>query len=110
MHTAPTPPVSHTSSTLMPPNLTYGSTPSLSLHQPLICIDETDTVKRASGNGQGFLFATRERGEVMGAIGSVLPRAWQEVDEERRWPRKLEPRPMVEQLDQMIAPCAPGSK
>ncbi len=55
-----------------------------------------------SGNGQGYLFATANRGEVLGAMGRV-DEGLIALNEARVMAANWGLTPMVEQLDQMMA-------
>jgi hypothetical protein len=74
----------------------------------LACIDEQLVVARASGNGQGVLFATANRGEVLGALGRVAE-GLGALGEARALAAGWGLAPMVAQLDQMIAALRTGS-
>ena len=74
----------------------------------LACIDEQLAVARRSGNGQGVLFATANRGEVLGAIGHVTE-GLAALQEARTMAAGWGLAPMVAQLDQMIAAMRTGS-
>jgi hypothetical protein len=63
---------------------------------------------RASGNGQGVLFATANRGEVLGALGRV-PEGMAALQEARTMAAGWGLAPIVAQLDQMIASLRTGS-
>jgi hypothetical protein len=74
----------------------------------LTCIDEQLSVARASGNGQGVLFATANRGEVLGALGRIAE-GLAALQEARTMASGWGLAPMVAQLDQMIATLRTGS-
>jgi tetratricopeptide (TPR) repeat protein len=72
-------------------------------------VEEQLRLSQETGNGQGVLFATANRGELLGALGRV--------DEARRdleWARQVAQQnglaPMVAQLDQMIAALRGGGR
>ena len=68
----------------------------------LQCVDEQLALAQATNNAQGVLFATANRGELLGLVGRP-----DEAREALRWARQTAAgyglQPMVQQLDQMIA-------
>jgi tetratricopeptide (TPR) repeat protein len=68
----------------------------------LACLDEQLDIARQSGNGQGVLFATANRGEVLGLLGRV-PEALESLAGARSTAAQYGLAPMVQQLDSMIA-------
>ena len=68
----------------------------------LACLDEQLAVAGRSGNAQGVLFATANRGEVLGLLGRI-PEAVAALDSARTTATQYGMTPMVQQLDQMIA-------
>jgi tetratricopeptide (TPR) repeat protein len=70
----------------------------------LTCVDEQLRIAQASNNAQGVLFATANRGELLGLLGRV-PEALEALTWARQTAAQYGPQlqPMVQQLDQMIA-------
>jgi hypothetical protein len=67
----------------------------------LACIDEQIALAKASGHGQGVLFGTANRGEVLGNLGRV-DEGLAALAEARQMAAQANLTPMVQQLDQMI--------
>ena len=65
-------------------------------------LDEQLALARATNNGQGVLFATANRGEVLGNLGRVQE-GLDALAEARAMAAQWGLGPMVQQLDQMIA-------
>ena len=68
----------------------------------LACIDEQLRLAQAANNAQGVLFATANRGEVLGAMGRTAE-GIAALDEARKMAARWNLAPMVAQLDQMLA-------
>jgi tetratricopeptide (TPR) repeat protein len=68
----------------------------------LACIDEQLDLARRSNHAQGVLFATANRGEVLGLLGRI-PEALEALNGARATAAQYNLVPMVQQLDQMIA-------
>lgn len=72
------------------------------LEGSLRCLDEQLDVATRSGNAQGALFATANRGEVLGLLGRI-PEALAALQQARATAAQYQLIPMVQQLDAMIA-------
>ncbi len=74
------------------------------LAEALACVEEQLGLAQAGGNAQGVLFATANRGELLGLLGRV-PEALDALHQARRTAAGYGPQlqAMVAQLDQMIA-------
>lgn len=70
----------------------------------LACVEEQLQLAQASNNAQGVLFATANRGELLGLLGRV-PEALEALNWARQTAAQYGPQlqPMVQQLDGMIA-------
>ena len=67
----------------------------------LAAVEEQLRVAAASGNAQGALFATANRGELLGLLGRV-PEALEALQSARATAAQYQLGPMVQQLDAMI--------
>ena len=70
----------------------------------LAAVEQQAQLAQASGNAQGVLFATANRGELLGLLGRV-PEALEALQWARQTAAQYGPQlqPMVQQLDEMIA-------
>ena len=68
----------------------------------LACVDEQLLLSQAIGNAQGVLFATANRGELLGQLGRK-EEALAALGQARQMAAQYNLAPMVQQLDQMIA-------
>ena len=73
----------------------------------LACVDEQLAIGRARHDGQTYLLATANRGEVLGAMGRV-DEGLAALAEARSIAANAGMTPMVQQLDQMIAGLRAG--
>ena len=70
-------------------------------------VDEQLQLAQATGNGQGVLFATANRGEVLGLMGRI-DEGLAALGQARQMAAQWGIAPMVQQLDQMIQQLRAG--
>ncbi|MEO6125049.1 MAG: DUF4062 domain-containing protein [Ilumatobacteraceae bacterium] len=75
----------------------------------LRCVDEQIHIAETTGNGQTYLFATANRGEILGALGRVAE-GMTALDAARTMAANHGLTPMVQELDRMIAGLRAGQQ